>query len=71
MSLPLGHAGLVVCEHLTEQQALLFGTGQHLDICLSQGGGSTFKQKKIYVSPDVLQGFLSGSAQEEQLKTEL
>lgn len=62
MSLPLGNTGLAVCEHLTEQQALLFGTDQHLDICLSQGGGPTFKQKKIYGFPDVLQGFLSGSA---------
>lgn len=35
------------CCLLTEQQALLFGTDQHLEICLSQGGGPTFKQKRF------------------------
>lgn len=58
-------ATLAVCQHLTKQQVLLLGTGQHLEICLNQGGGPPFKQEKIYGSPAVLQRFLSGSAQED------
>lgn len=58
-------ATLAVCQHLTKQQVLLLGTGQHLEICLNRGGGPPFKQEKIYGSPAVLQRFLSGSAQED------
>ena len=63
-------ATLAVCQHLTEQQVLLLGTGQHLEICLNQGGGPPSTQEKIYGSPAVLQRFVwqcSGG----QLKREL
>lgn len=48
---------------------VLLGRDHYLEGCLSQTGGLAFKQEKVYDSPDRLQGFLSGSAQEEQRET--